>query len=255
MRTMRSGMSAVKKAPRYQEILEIIRARISSNQYPLGKKLPSESQFCTEFGASRFTVREALRRLQAEGLVESNQGAGSRVLRKSASGVFIQSHRSVSELSQFSLETHYNFLESEKVVLDEQTASLVGGAGGETWCVIRALRQMAPDRRPLSFVESYLPIRFEALVPHLSLAQVPLYSILEIEHGERVIDATQSAQALEMPKHISTAMSVPEGSISLRLLRHYKSTKGTLISSFNWHHGGDRFIHRTKLLLEVNATK
>ena len=175
-------------------------------------------------------------------------------MRKSASGVFIQSHRSVSELAQFSLETHYNFLDTEKVVLDEETASLVGGAKGETWCVVRALRQMAPDRRPFSFVESYLPIRFEELVPKLTLAQVPLYSILEKEHGERVIEATQSAQALEMPKQISTAMSVPDGSISLRLLRQYKSTKGTLISSFNWHHGGDRFIHRTKLLLENDAT-
>jgi len=248
-----SAAKKVKKAPRYQEILEIIRARISNSQYPLGRNLPSESQFCAEFSASRFTVREALRRLQAEGLVESNQGAGSKVLRKSASGVFVQSHRSVSELAQFSLETHYNFLETENVVLDEETASLVGGAKGETWCVVRALRQMAPDRRPLSFVESYLPIRFEPLVPQLTLAQVPLYSILEKEHGEQVIEANQSAQALEMPRYISTAMLVPEGSISLRLLRQYNSTKGTLISSFNWHHGGERFIHRTKLLLDNDA--
>ena len=245
-----SAAEKVKKAPRYQEILEIIRARISNNQYPLGQKLPSESKFCAEFSASRFTVREALRRLQAEGLVERNQGAGSKVLRKSASGVFIQSHRSMSELAQYSLETHYNFIENETVVLDAETASLVGGEAGETWCVVRALRQMAPDRRTFSVVESYLPMRFEKLVPRLVTAQVPLYSILEKEHGENVVEATQSAQALEMPIHISKAMSVPAGSISLRLLRQYKSAQGILISSFNWHHGGERFIHRTNLLIE-----
>ena len=39
--------------------------------------LPTESELCEEFGASRYTVREALRRLVDQGMVHRRQGAGS----------------------------------------------------------------------------------------------------------------------------------------------------------------------------------
>lgn len=239
----------LKKAPRYLEILEIVRARIQSGEYRVGDRLPSEAKFCSEFAASRFTVREALRRLQAEGLVERNQGAGSRVVRNSSSGVFVQSHRSVSELVQFSLDTHYSFIESEEAVLDEALAPLVGGNTGDTWCVVRGLRSTEPNREPLCLIESYIPARFSQFVPKLARTQGPLYSVLEQETGERITAATQSAQALQMPDHIAAALSAPKRSISLRLLRRYQSANGTVIASFNWHLGGDRFIHRTNLSL------
>lgn len=242
-----------KRAPRYIEILEIVRARISGGEYPVGDRLPSEAEFCNEFASSRFTVREALRRLQAEGLVERSQGAGSKVVRNSSSGVFVQSHRSVSELVQFSLDTHYFFIESEETVLDDVLAPMVGGSSGETWCVVRGLRSTEPNREPLCLIESYIPKRFAKFVSKLARAQGPLYSILEQESGERITSATQSAQALEMPDHISAAMSVPRRSISLRLMRRYQSSNGTMIASFNWHLGGDRYIHRTNLSLQEIA--
>ena len=60
---------------RYQEIHQIIRKRIFDGAYPLGSNLPSEAAFSREFNTSRFTVREALRRLQIDGMVERKQGA------------------------------------------------------------------------------------------------------------------------------------------------------------------------------------
>ncbi len=47
-----------------------------------GARLPSEQEICRAFGVSRPTVREALTRLHADGLVASRQGSGSFVLRR-----------------------------------------------------------------------------------------------------------------------------------------------------------------------------
>jgi GntR family transcriptional regulator, transcriptional repressor for pyruvate dehydrogenase complex len=47
-----------------------------------GERLPSEQEICRAFGVSRPTVREALTRLHADGLVASRQGSGSFVLRR-----------------------------------------------------------------------------------------------------------------------------------------------------------------------------
>lgn len=46
-----------------------------------GQKLPTENQLCQAFGASRPVVREALMRLQADGLVVSRRGSGTYLAR------------------------------------------------------------------------------------------------------------------------------------------------------------------------------
>ncbi len=57
----------------YGQILE----QIVSGSLKEGAKLPSERTICQSFQVSRPVVREALTRLQADGLVVSRQGAGT----------------------------------------------------------------------------------------------------------------------------------------------------------------------------------
>jgi GntR family transcriptional regulator len=74
--------------------------------------------------------------------------------------------------------------------------------------------------------------------------------VLEEAAGDAVTDVVQETQALQMPALVAEALGVPTGTLSLRLLRRYESASGTLIASFNWHFGGERFIHRTHLRLQ-----
>jgi DNA-binding FadR family transcriptional regulator len=62
----------------YGQILE----QIVSGTYREGDKLPSESQICQAFQVSRPTVREALMRLHADGLVATRQGSGTFVQKR-----------------------------------------------------------------------------------------------------------------------------------------------------------------------------
>src|SRR4051794_17874559 len=56
-------------------IIDQIRQLIHSGQLATGARLPSERDLCVQFGVSRVTVREALRVLEANGLVEIRVGA------------------------------------------------------------------------------------------------------------------------------------------------------------------------------------
>ena len=56
-------------------IIDQIRQLIHGGQLVAGARLPSERDLCTQFGVSRVTVREALRGLEASGLVEIKVGA------------------------------------------------------------------------------------------------------------------------------------------------------------------------------------
>jgi GntR family transcriptional regulator, transcriptional repressor for pyruvate dehydrogenase complex len=56
-------------------IVEQIRLLIRQGRLVAGDRLPSERELCERFGVSRVTVREALRVLEANGLVEIRVGA------------------------------------------------------------------------------------------------------------------------------------------------------------------------------------
>lgn len=58
----------------YQRIVEQIEDAITRGDLKPGQRLPSERQLVAQFGASRPTVREALRVLESNGLVRSRPG-------------------------------------------------------------------------------------------------------------------------------------------------------------------------------------
>lgn len=64
----------VRKTSAYEFIVEQIEKGISSGELRVGDRLPGERQLMESFSVSRATVREALRVLQATGVVDSRPG-------------------------------------------------------------------------------------------------------------------------------------------------------------------------------------
>jgi GntR family transcriptional regulator len=67
----REGM----KAP-YQQLADILRARIESGEIPPGRRIPSMMELEAEFGLARNTIKKAYDLLKAEGLVQMAPGRG-----------------------------------------------------------------------------------------------------------------------------------------------------------------------------------
>ena len=66
--------------PRYMALARQLAKEIRKGKYPVDTLLPTEAELTTKYGLSRFTVREAIRQLQSQGLVFRRQGVGTRVL-------------------------------------------------------------------------------------------------------------------------------------------------------------------------------
>jgi len=58
----------------YQRIVEQIEDALARGELKPGQRLPSERELVVQFGASRSTVREALRVLESNGVVRSRPG-------------------------------------------------------------------------------------------------------------------------------------------------------------------------------------
>ena len=72
-------MERIKKSNLVDEVYSQLLQILSSGEYPEGSKLPSETQISEKLGVSRNTVRTAMSKLIALGIVENQQGYGNRV--------------------------------------------------------------------------------------------------------------------------------------------------------------------------------
>ena len=236
---------------RYLEIHQAIRKRIFDGEYALNSNLPSEAALCLEFGSSRFTVREALRRLQLDGLVERKQGACARIIESQPNTAFIQSFETRSELQQYALSSGYKLLATKEIFLDPslqaKIATLSDADISQPWLLQTGLRLNEPEGVPFSLIETYVSPMFCSQWGELAKRQPPFYSYLEKTTGLVITAIEQEIQALSMPPHVKMSLGRPATDISLRILRRYKSSAQTVLASFNWHLGEDNFIFSNSL--------
>ena len=106
------AFTPVQKVSAYESIVEQIESAVESGELKPGDRLPGERKLMSDFSVSRATVREALRVLQATGLIESRPGDprgavishySPRLLEKSMSQLARLESVSRGELLQFRL--------------------------------------------------------------------------------------------------------------------------------------------------------
>lgn len=66
--------------PKYEQAYRVILDRLRAGRYPVGGRMPTESELAGHFDVSRVTIRKALDMLVQDGYVESKQGSGYTVL-------------------------------------------------------------------------------------------------------------------------------------------------------------------------------
>ena len=62
-----------------EQVIDHLRQQIQTKVYPVGSRLPPEPQLMAQLGVGRSTIREAIRALAHEGLLEVRQGDGTYV--------------------------------------------------------------------------------------------------------------------------------------------------------------------------------
>jgi GntR family transcriptional regulator len=66
--------------PLYQQIADDLRSKIESGELPPGQQIPTESDLQKIYGASRNTIRDAIKRLVSLGIVQTRAGQGTFVV-------------------------------------------------------------------------------------------------------------------------------------------------------------------------------
>src|SRR6185437_5815180 len=65
------------RSPIYLQIAKLLRQRIEQGEWKMGDQLPTLDALMAAYGVARSTLREALARLEAEGLIRRGRGTGT----------------------------------------------------------------------------------------------------------------------------------------------------------------------------------
>lgn len=80
MATTRAPLDPKAPEPLWSQLARVLKQRLGTGEY--AERFPTEMDLTTEFEVSRATVREAIRRLKDEGLLDARRGSGTFVVRR-----------------------------------------------------------------------------------------------------------------------------------------------------------------------------
>jgi len=141
--------------PKYAQVIDELRRRIESGEYPPGSLLPSEHQLSDEFQIARPTVVRALRVLRQDGWIETQQGKGSFVRGRPALAGLESPRTGEQALNRDESREPGDLIEAGITTPPARVAALLGAAGKDEVLARRLL--IRQDGEPSELVTWWVP--------------------------------------------------------------------------------------------------
>jgi GntR family transcriptional regulator len=217
-------MKLTRPVPMWQQVADHVRAQILDGTYQPGQPLPSEEALSAEFGVSRPTIREGIKTLVTEGLVQVARPRGTIVLDPFGRPARTDQHTAASARdgdgwTDVGEPTFY------RVNASADQADLLRISAGEP-LLARGATQESGGLRRLSCV--YLPFSIAADTSYADDPQLPpvpqLYERLQEVHPQ--LAWTEHIRARMPVGDEATQIQIPPGVALLVVLRICHATKG-----------------------------
>lgn len=206
----------IQHEPIVPRVEQALRNRLRSGHWSAGQKLPNESALATELGVGRSSVREAVRLLARDGLLEVRHGSGTFVLESSGNADVARLLRQARLLEVYEVRRGLEVEAARLAATRAQDADLAelrakldaraAAVGGDTERFVaidlefhRAIVVLSGNGVLLELFDAALPILRTALVermthdadvPDAPCAHEDLLTALEQGDAEQAIAAT-----------------------------------------------------------------
>lgn len=228
---------------RYLQVARTLRKEIVDGVYPVGSQLPTEQQLCERFEVSRYTVREALRRLREDNLVASRPRARTLVVPRPAANSYVQDVVSINDLLAFASGAQLTIDYNAMVTIDGALAERTGLQAGSQWLAVRGCRQSDGSDAPVCTTEYYINRAFAAVGRMLQRHSGPIFPLIEDLFGVSVVEVRQEISAISASRELAEALKVDEGSAAMEMRRTYTTSDGEVAQVTINTHPSSRYRH------------
>ncbi|CZY21707.1 GntR family transcriptional regulator [Enterobacter ludwigii] len=142
--------------PMYRQIADALREKITAGELKPGDALPTESSLQETFSVSRVTVRQALKLLTEEQIIESIQGSGSYVREERVNYDIYQLTGFYEKLADRNVDTHSDVKTFEVIKADVKLAETLNiRPDDKVWHVKRVC---FIKQKPVNLEETWMPL-------------------------------------------------------------------------------------------------
>jgi GntR family transcriptional regulator len=179
--------------PLYIQVVGELSAKIAGGEYLPGQRIPTEAQLCREFGVSRITIRQAIRKLVAEHALYAKQGKGTFVNPVKIKRRLPRLYSFSEDMRELGFEPSSKILEQAVAPADDEIAGLLALPESDR-LVSRIARVRMANNVPIlierSFVPHYIcPDLLEQSYDHTSLYRTLTEKYrIELESAEEVYE-------------------------------------------------------------------
>jgi GntR family transcriptional regulator len=197
--------------PLYQQVRELLLARIASGVWRPAEALPSEQTLASELGVSHGTVRKALDSLAADNLVERRQGKGTYVVEHTQESAHFRFFKISYPTGERAMPSCSKASISERLAKPAERQRLGLGADARVFQIKRDRHiDGAVAVREVIVISAEL---FRGLDERQPLPNT-LYTLYQSEFGVSIVSASEQIQAIAAGREDAEALGVaPSGPI------------------------------------------
>jgi DNA-binding GntR family transcriptional regulator len=236
--------------PQYILVAQALIQDIEAGRYAVGDLLPPELELCTQFGVSRHTMREAIRKLQERGLITRQRGVGTRVKTAERASRYVQSTAAIPDLHQYVKDTRLVTSQAGTVIADAALSETLKCNVGQRWVRVTGFRYAGKDKLPLALTEIYVNPAYGGVQKLIGTLKVPVHTLIEQQFGVSVVEVRQEIRATEITGADAKRLGVKPRSPGLLIVRQYLGANDQVIEVSVNLHPADRFSYFTSLRLQ-----
>ncbi|MBZ9634218.1 MULTISPECIES: trehalose operon repressor [Clostridium] len=224
----------------YTDIYDNIKKNIVKGIYTPGEKLPSENDFCKEFGASRGTVRKALEMLAEEGLVNSLHGKGVFVLENDFINFSFGGLVSFKEASESSKQKFSTTVPKfEEVIIDEAISKKSNLAIGKEAYKLYRVRSLE-DEKIIFDINYFLKDVVQGLT--VEIGEKSIYEYIEESLNVKIGFASKVIQVETATSRDKLNLDMKSYNFVVVVKNYVYLSDGTQFEYTESRHRPDRFV-------------
>jgi len=220
--------------PLYLQLEAALREALALETWRAGEAMPPERQLAEQFGVSRLTLRKALERLEAQGLVRRRQGSGTYVAPRLEQPLSVLTGFS-EDMRARGLEPGTRWLKRGLYTASPEEVLALSLSPGEK--VARLERVRSAQGEPMAIERAALPAH---LLPNPEEVKESLYAYLE-SRDLRPARALQRLRSVAASRPEAELLSIRPGEPVLYIERLSYLTDGSVLEFTRSHYRGDRY--------------
>lgn len=226
------------QGPLYRQLADVLREPIATGAFPVGAELPKEAMLAEHFGVSLITVRQALRDLEADGLIKKRSAKPAVVAARQPNVSLSWTFKNFNDMATFTKDATLKIKSYRKETAPALQRHFGLGKDEPGYCLRSVL---CVDAQRKAQVTTYFPPDIGAQLRKEDFDDVLIFRAVQRRLNIRMDVAHCTVRAEVATEQVAADLDIAEGAAVLTVEMLYQSADGRNVEFSVARHPADIF--------------